>query len=468
MISSGWKSKPTLGNCSSPANGRLTSLTFSLRFLEDRKHALRAVQVQEEVLSQQKKQWRPSKDDVDRISWGGFARVRGTGSRDIPHRLNASERPLYEGAKKKGFLAVRGTGYRRERKGTPLPNIYRQWCDANSSVTIVIEQNMFGREQDTVVVDLSTLRLPQQELEVARSLAVQLCEGMEGVSLDTERAPEDVPFNILPLGTLRPRSNKLSGGPAAAAEDDEAEADGAGTDASESKGHEHEQQGGSSSEHVGEEDTVSGSSAAQVQMRRENEGLDPPSSAPGGYKNSITWELKQTSDSAASLLEKLKEKVIEAADHTRKLKEQQGMKNQDPAVRQSVEQLLQLKADVEAAELEVEAEKRRANPSARMSALYSAFSDIQMPEAKESVPAVAHANSTEELSGSIQSSPGLSEREHRARERRKIVATWQMMAVPVFFVGSRSAAKGCAAALSEHLKMSRILAEAAKVAQKTS
>ena len=27
--------------------------------------------------------------------------MRGTGSRDIPHRLNAAERPLYEGAKKK-------------------------------------------------------------------------------------------------------------------------------------------------------------------------------------------------------------------------------------------------------------------------------------------------------------------------------------------------------------------------------
>eukprot|EP00983_Pelagomonas_calceolata_P049415 1141511-Pelagomonas_calceolata.AAC.6 len=124
-------------------------------------------------------------------------------------------------------------------------------------------------------------------------------------------------------------------------------------------------------------------------------------------------------------------------------------------------------ADLEVAELEVEAEKRRANPSARMSALYSAFSNFQMPEAGGGSPAVALMDSTDELPGSIQSPPGLTEREHRSRERSKIVATWQMMAVPVFFVGSRSAAKACAAALSENLTMGRILAEAAKIAQKT-
>ncbi len=45
--------------------------------------------------------WRPSIDDVDSISWGGPAKVRGTGSRKIPHRLNAEERGLYDLAKKK-------------------------------------------------------------------------------------------------------------------------------------------------------------------------------------------------------------------------------------------------------------------------------------------------------------------------------------------------------------------------------
>lgn len=108
--------------------------------------------------------WRPDMNDVDRLSKGGAAKRRGTGSFHIPHRLNSDERPVYEAAKKKvgganhsagphvpqqqqqqpqyvihtphpavcvrllvqGFLQVRGTGYRKGRKGHPLPNIYRQ------------------------------------------------------------------------------------------------------------------------------------------------------------------------------------------------------------------------------------------------------------------------------------------------------------------------------------------------------
>jgi hypothetical protein len=45
--------------------------------------------------------WRPSMDDVDRVSKGGAAKRRGTGSFHIPHRLNSDERPVYEAAKKK-------------------------------------------------------------------------------------------------------------------------------------------------------------------------------------------------------------------------------------------------------------------------------------------------------------------------------------------------------------------------------
>ncbi len=41
-------------------------------------------------------------------------------------RLNAEEQVVYSAAKKKGFLVVKGTGYRKERKGSPLCNTYRQ------------------------------------------------------------------------------------------------------------------------------------------------------------------------------------------------------------------------------------------------------------------------------------------------------------------------------------------------------
>lgn len=35
---------------------------------------------------------------------------------------------------------MRGTGYRRARRGNPLPNIFRQWADARGIPCIVIEQ----------------------------------------------------------------------------------------------------------------------------------------------------------------------------------------------------------------------------------------------------------------------------------------------------------------------------------------
>ncbi|DBA77615.1 TPA: hypothetical protein ACH3X1_009413 [Trebouxia sp. C0004] len=101
---------------------------------------------------------RPTLDDVERISKGNAAKARGTGSRRIPHRLNAEERQQYEIAKQKGFLTLRGTGYRKERKGSPLANTFRQWCDAQAIICIVIEQGFGSDAVDTVLVDLSTLR----------------------------------------------------------------------------------------------------------------------------------------------------------------------------------------------------------------------------------------------------------------------------------------------------------------------
>ena len=47
--------------------------------------------------------WRPSLDDVQRISMGDAAKHRGTGSRAVPHRLNAEERKAYDLAKQVGL-----------------------------------------------------------------------------------------------------------------------------------------------------------------------------------------------------------------------------------------------------------------------------------------------------------------------------------------------------------------------------
>lgn len=42
-----------------------------------------------------------------------------------------------------------------------------------------------------------------QEIEFAKTMALQLCLGMEGVTPILDRPPDSVPFNILPLGSHR-------------------------------------------------------------------------------------------------------------------------------------------------------------------------------------------------------------------------------------------------------------------------
>lgn len=104
--------------------------------------------------------WRPTLDDVERISWGKPAKKKGTGSRGVPHRLNDDERKSYDIARRKGFLEVAGSGWRKERRGTPLLNTYRLWCDA-SAVPAIFVQKSAGGDEDGVSVDLSPLRMTE-------------------------------------------------------------------------------------------------------------------------------------------------------------------------------------------------------------------------------------------------------------------------------------------------------------------
>lgn len=88
------------------------------------------------------KVFRPHLDDVERLSHGkGVTKQRGTGSKYVCHRLNRDERRFYEHAKQVSFLTVKGTGYRKERKGSPLQNIWRQRCDALAIVYVCIEKH---------------------------------------------------------------------------------------------------------------------------------------------------------------------------------------------------------------------------------------------------------------------------------------------------------------------------------------
>jgi hypothetical protein len=118
------------------------------------------------------KVFRPDLDDVERLSYGkGAKKQRGTGSKYVCHRLNQEERKLFELAKKKScgsncggvyssFLTVRGNGYRRNRKGSPLHNIFRQRCDALEELCVIVEKRSgSGPEGDRLVIDFSTLRV---------------------------------------------------------------------------------------------------------------------------------------------------------------------------------------------------------------------------------------------------------------------------------------------------------------------
>ena len=134
---------------------------------------------------------RPTYADVDSISRGGpSSRARkGTGSRRVPHRLDADERLAFDAARRKeglsavsppaaaaaaaaasassssgggggGFVSLWGSGYRAERKGAPLANTWRQWRDVAGLPTVVLLRGGGGDPKDTVVADFSTLRLP--------------------------------------------------------------------------------------------------------------------------------------------------------------------------------------------------------------------------------------------------------------------------------------------------------------------
>jgi hypothetical protein len=99
---------------------------------------------------------RPTLDDVDRLARGQRANRRGIGSRLVPHRLNWDEREAYETAIRRGFAVVRGSGNRRERKGSPLLNTLRQRADALARPLVWVER-VRGKAARTCV-DVSPLR----------------------------------------------------------------------------------------------------------------------------------------------------------------------------------------------------------------------------------------------------------------------------------------------------------------------
>lgn len=106
---------------------------------------------------------RPSTSDVERISWGKPAKKKGTGSRGVPHRLNEEERKQFDMAIRKGFLQIHGSGWRKQRRGSPILNSWRNWCDARCHPSIVLHKSTSPESQpDSIIVDLSPLRIPTE------------------------------------------------------------------------------------------------------------------------------------------------------------------------------------------------------------------------------------------------------------------------------------------------------------------
>ena len=102
--------------------------------------------------------------DVEKISWGMPAKKKGTGSRGTPHRLNEEERRAFDQARSQGFLQVKGSSWRAQRRDAPLLNSYRSLMDARGRPAIVLHKlnpslDSTGGE-DILVIDLSPLRYP--------------------------------------------------------------------------------------------------------------------------------------------------------------------------------------------------------------------------------------------------------------------------------------------------------------------
>jgi len=122
--------------------------------------------------------WRPTTDDVDRISWGKPAKKKMTGSRGVPHRLNEEERILYDMARRKGFVEIGGSGWRKQRRGAPLVNSYRNWCDARAVPVVYLYKGNQGI--DEVQLDLSPLRIPDE----FHALAIKCADAASGAVVE--------------------------------------------------------------------------------------------------------------------------------------------------------------------------------------------------------------------------------------------------------------------------------------------
>ncbi|KAL7516406.1 hypothetical protein ACHAWX_001428 [Stephanocyclus meneghinianus] len=142
--------------------------------------------------------WRPDVRDVEKISWGMPAKKKGTGSRGIPHRLNEDERRAFDQARRQGFLQVKGSSWRSQRRDAPLLNTYRSLMDTRGRPAIVLHKlnpsSTDGLDdEDVLAIDISPLRYPNEFERVAQRIKGIVSHEMhiEGSMAMEESQPED-------------------------------------------------------------------------------------------------------------------------------------------------------------------------------------------------------------------------------------------------------------------------------------
>ena len=157
------------------ANGPVSSALFSTEPIADESEAT--------FWKAREDCWRPDVRDVEKISWGMPAKKKGTGSRGTPHRLNEEERRAFDQARRQGFLQVKGSSWRAQRRDAPLLNSYRSLMDARGRPAIVLHKlnpSSSGSDvgEDILAVDLSPLRYPDDfdivALKVKETVAAEL------------------------------------------------------------------------------------------------------------------------------------------------------------------------------------------------------------------------------------------------------------------------------------------------------
>jgi hypothetical protein len=146
--------------------------------------------------------WRPDVSDVEKISFGMPAKKKRTGSRGVPHRLNEDERRSFDQARRKGFLEVTGSAWRKERSDAPLLNTYRSLSDARGKPMIVLHKlspSSSGEHVDRLVVDLSPLRLPDEFEKLEMELNERILSEFDVESTNTAQQEDDAETTTLEI-----------------------------------------------------------------------------------------------------------------------------------------------------------------------------------------------------------------------------------------------------------------------------